>query len=159
LRLRFPRKSPLPRCWFAERDPQHTTKHCNALQHTATQISPVISGWFAERDLQHTATLCNSRKSMGLGQPVTHCRSTCNSVQQNESECKAFCNILLVFATLCLRYTHTGVEVYSDSLFITHTHVHTPSRQTHVQPLHYRVAKTHRIPYLYKSFSAKVTYI
>ena len=45
-----------------------------------------------------------------------------------------------------------------------HTYIHTYIRSDlrisyEAAGLRYRVAKTHRIPYLYTSFSAKVTYI
>jgi len=57
--------------------------------------------------------------------------------------------------------THIHILICTKNVMYTHihTHTHTHTLQHCVQCFLYRVAKTHRIPYLYRSFSAKVTYI
>ena len=51
--------------------------------------------------------------------------------------------------------THTHTHTHTHT-YIYHIYMHIYTYRLHIC---YRVAKTHRIPYLYRSFSAQVTYI
>ena len=52
--------------------------------------------------------------------------------------------------------TYIHVYAYRNNTYIIYI---VPPRRSEDEEYLYRVAKTHRIPYLYRSFSAKVTYI
>jgi len=61
-------------------------------------------------------------------------------------------------------YTYIHIHVHTHAYTYMHIHIHTArwfhTCITHFHYTHwYRVAKTHRIPYLYRSFSAKEPYI
>jgi len=110
------------------------------LQHSAERDDVVY--WKPKRkiknDLQYSATHCNT-----LQHTATHCNTAMAWM--------AFSN-----------------ELYRNTIFVqkeTVGHGNSGDLQTlctfanpSCQDV-YRVAKTHRIPYLYRSFSAKVTYI
>ena len=63
-----------------------------------------------------------------------------------------------IIDSLC---THTYITTCKQTYIhtCTHTWIHRCIDTTKQQSESYRVAKTHRIPYLYRLFSAKVTYI
>jgi len=85
-----------------------------------------------------------------------HIRAATYVVRAAHSDvCSRHMNELLLFA---LQHPATHIHTY---IYIRGTYV---VRAAHSDvccrhDLRYRVAKTHRIPYLYRSFSAKVTYI
>ena len=146
---------------------QHTISHCNTLQHTATRLQgPAIDLNALTNDdythcntLQHTATRLQGQaidvdaltnnddwgkavggffnqlslgglfSSGGSEEGVLQCVAACCSVLQRVAVC---CSVLRCAAVCCSVLQCVGWL--------------------------YRVAKTHRMPYLYKSFSAKEPY-
>jgi len=53
-------------------------------------------------------------------------------------------------------YIYTCIHTYMNTYI--HTHIHADDDGTQVHSAQYRMAKTHRMPYLHRSFSAKEPY-
>jgi len=84
------------------------------------------------------AACCSASQCVAVCCSVLQCVAVCCSMLQCVAVC---CSVLQCIVVCCsvLQYVVVAWEVF--------------------HPVLYRVAKTHRIPYLYRSFSAKVTYI
>ena len=144
---------------------------CNALQRSATLYNTLHSSAILHTTVQHyvSAIHCNI---------VQHCTIHCNTVQHYASQCNTtqhratlcVCNTLQHTATLYfeLRADMTQLYVSRDLAAHYHTMQKTSTRCNTLQHTigvlglssrWYRVAKNHRIPYLYRSFPAKVTYL
>ena len=96
--------------------------------------------------LQFVAVCCSVLQYVAVCCSVLQCVAVCCSALQ----CAAVCGqYAVVSTTTCVDVmSHTCAKVYDACVDVTHT----------CQSV-YRVAKTHRIPYLYRLFSAKEPYI
>jgi len=112
---------------------QRTATHCNALQRTATHCNA----------LQHTATHCNTFATIH-----THHRLTAAIGAHIHVSVPRSLIMQIMFQWVVLMYSKTGHELVSADIWRIDVMMHTS----------YRVAKTHKMPYLYRSFSTKEPY-
>ena len=135
----------------------HTIEHTH--KHTHTHTNTITHDECLEQSVQtHTATHCNT---------LQHTATHCNTLQHTATHCNTLHHTAswqlcshIIAVSMCLM-TPIGVVFYVlhfSASWHTHdrTHRHHQWCACHIW---YRVAKTHRIPYLYRSFSAKEPYI
>jgi len=153
---------------------QHTSNktapHCNVLQHNAThrRHHRRLRAWPTQNGrcvaLQHTATHYNT-----LQHTTTHCNTlqhtathynTLQHTAVHKMEGVLHCNTLQHTTTHCNTLQHTATRYNTLQHTTTHCNIlqYTKWKVQH-RAVYYRVAKTHRIPYLYRSFLAKEPYI
>jgi len=102
---------------------------CNTLQYTSIHCNT----------LHHTASHCNTLQYSAVSCITENTASHCNPMQDTARHC----NTLQDTVRYCNTLQHTAATEASKS----------------TGGSNHRVAKTHRIPYLYRSFSAKEPYI
>ena len=145
--------------WHALCSACHLAQHCNTLQHTTTHrttphhtdvlFSLLLSAASASPCSTSCATQVLVRENIKLQRAATHC-----STLQHTA---AHCSTLQHTTTHCNTLRHTATAQHRYWLAkILDLRVRVREDRRHGV---YRVAKTHRIPYLYRSVSAKVTYI
>ena len=141
---------------------QRTATHCNALQRTATHCNTLqhICN-YTHTSSSHCSTLQPYTHSIVLN---THCRHVChaathcNTLQHTATSLigahihVSVPRCLIIRPIMCqwvvLMYSKTGHELVFADIWRIDVIMHTS----------YRVAKTHSMPYLYRSFSAKEPY-
>jgi len=126
----------------------HTATHCNTLQHTATHCNTPQHTATHCNTLQHTATHCNT-----LQHTATHCNTLVCGYYTLKENLNSWCCIWSASVSRFFQYIWATVTTrFPPPFFWSSTWISDAA-------LGYRVAKTHGIPYLCRSFPAKVTYI
>jgi len=126
----------------------HHYKHCLTLQHAATRCNThcqTPSFWFVTSSMQYpTTTHCHT---------LQHAATRCNTLQHTLQH-----TVISVLDFEQVAHHRICRHTLNKIPLMTFLKSQRPSCPK-VSTTSYRVAKTHRIPYLYRSFSAKVTYI
>jgi len=168
---------------------QHTLQHtymsdtsrwCNTLQHTYMSDTSKLCNTLQHTYMSDTSKWCNTLQHTYMSDTSPWCNTLCNThICLTHHDGATHCNThICLTSILYVQHTTKNVPlgytyVYNVPLGYTYVFFFTSQwhkknwdirmylyKNTYVYPNGtYRVAKTHRIPYLYRSFSAKVTYI
>jgi len=127
---------------------------CNAMQRNATQCNMQCNAMqcYMQYAMQCNSMQCNAMQCIAMQRNATQYAMQCN--MQCSMQCNAICN-----ATQCAMHTHALLThvLAGGSMYVSRQYmsVHCVLHCIHETAVHantrniYRVAKTHRMPYLY----------